>query len=68
MWTVNDDNLSITTDGLKAYFLAKLTQPTAFVLDEYNLLGIVIVVGVVVVVSLIYVWLLRHGWRMDGWG
>jgi len=33
---IDDHTLSITTDTPKAYFLAKLTYPTAFVLDREN--------------------------------
>ncbi len=33
---VNDSTIEITTDAPKAYFLAKLTYPTAFVLDKDN--------------------------------
>ena len=34
---VDDRTLEITIDGPKAYFLAKLTYPTAFVVDQENI-------------------------------
>ncbi|MBI2848964.1 MAG: peptide ABC transporter substrate-binding protein [Chloroflexi bacterium] len=33
---VDDSTLQITIDGAKVYFLAKMTYPTAFVLDQAN--------------------------------
>lgn len=36
---VDDRTLEITIDAPKAYFLAKLTYPTAFVLDQDNIAG-----------------------------
>ena len=33
---IDDDTLEITIDAPKAYFLAKLTYPTAFVVDRSN--------------------------------
>jgi ABC-type transport system substrate-binding protein len=37
---VDDQTLEITIDAPKAYFLAKLTYPTAFVLDQENVEGL----------------------------
>ena len=37
---VDDQTLAITIDAAKAYFLAKLTYPTAFVLDRDNVEGL----------------------------
>ncbi|MCH8298577.1 MAG: peptide ABC transporter substrate-binding protein, partial [Chloroflexi bacterium] len=34
---INDLTIEITIDGSKSYFLAKLTYPTAFVLDKENI-------------------------------
>jgi len=36
---IDDHTLSITIDAAKAYFLAKLTHPSAFVLDRNNVEG-----------------------------
>ncbi len=36
---IDDHTLEITIDAAKAYFLAKLTYPTAFVLDQANVEG-----------------------------
>ncbi len=36
---VDDHTLEVTLDAAKAYFLAKLTYPTAFVLDQANVEG-----------------------------
>ena len=36
---IDDQTLSITIDAAKAYFLAKLTHPAAFVLDRNNVEG-----------------------------
>ena len=36
---VDDSTLEITIDAPKAYFLSKLTYPTAFVLDQDNIAG-----------------------------
>ena len=34
---INDQTIEITIDGSKSFFLAKLTYPTAFILDQENI-------------------------------
>ena len=36
--TIDDHSLAITIDAPKAYFLSKLTYPTAFVVDQDNVM------------------------------